>query len=296
MINYGICPLCDSDDCRLHLQTNDFFLSGEPFSLVRCRTCGFIFTCSPPDEKSIGNYYASEEYLSHNDSAKGLTSVLYRFARKLMLVKKRKLVERISGKKSGRLLDIGSGTGHFLREMKESGWTVNGIEINDKARKYSVSENNVEVEIPEQLSTYLSGSYDCVTMWHVLEHFHDPFQYASETKRLLKPGGICIIALPNCNSYDAEYYKKFWSAYDVPRHLWHFSPSTFSFFADRAGFTIKAIRSLPLDVFYISALSEKYKGIKFHFIAGMLKGIWFGFLSLFTKEKSSSLVYILEKR
>jgi len=132
-------------------------------------------------------------------------------------------------------------------------------------------------------------------MWHVLEHFQDPFRYLSEVTRLLKDDGTCIIALPNCSSYDAGHYGKFWAAYDVPRHLWHFSPFTFQLFAQKAGFRIMSVRSLPLDVFYISMLSEKYSGNKLSFIAGIVIGKWFWFLSLFKKTKSSSLIYILKK-
>jgi SAM-dependent methyltransferase len=296
MTHYGNCPLCGSENPGLYIQTNDFFLSGEPFSLFRCRVCGFIFTQDHPDEENIGRYYASGDYLSHNDSVKGFSSALYRFSRNIMLGRKRKLAESATGKKSGSILDIGSGTGHFLSEMLRAGWYVKGIEINEKARQYSVSSYGVEVIGPSSISSLPPGSFDCITLWHVLEHFQDPFRYASEIMRLLKPGGVCITALPNSNSYDAFYFKKFWAAYDVPRHLWHFSPSTFSSFADKTGFSIRKVRKLPLDVFYISILSEKYRGSTFSFPLGMLKGMYFWFLSLFEKKKSSSLVFILQKK
>jgi hypothetical protein len=111
--------------------------------------------------------------------------------------------------------------------------------------------------------------------------------------RLLKPGGICLTALPNCNSFDAKYYGKSWAAYDVPRHLWHFTPETYRIFAEKAGFQITEIKPLPLDVFYISVLSEKNAGTRSHFLRGMIKGIQFAFRSLFDKKKNSSLIYFL---
>jgi len=296
MGHYNLCPLCGSSNVGPHIQTNDFFLSGEPFSLFRCFNCGFVFTQDHPDEKTIGRYYASEEYLSHNDSAKGIIGSLYRISRDFMLKRKRRLVETEKGFKRGRLLDIGSGTGHFLHLMKQAGWEIKGIEINEKARKFAVSSLGLDVISPDKISFLLSRSYECITLWHVLEHFEDPFRYLSEISRLLADGGICIIALPNSNSFDAEHYKKFWAAYDVPRHIWHFSPFTFQLFAQKTGFKIRTIKSLPLDVFYISILSEKYMGTRLYFIAGFIIGKWYWFLSIFKREKSSSLIYILSKK
>ncbi|MCU0461913.1 MAG: class I SAM-dependent methyltransferase [Bacteroidales bacterium] len=255
-----------------------------------------MFTQDHPDERTIGSYYASEEYLSHNDSAKGFSSTLYKISREFMLKRKRRLVERETGLKRGKLLDTGSGTGHFLNQMKQAGWEVNGIEINKKAREYAASSFGLDVISPDKISSLSSKSFDCITLWHVLEHFEDPFRYFSEISRLLTDGGVCITALPNSNSFDAEHYNKFWAAYDVPRHIWHFSPFTFQLFAQKAGFKIRSIKSLPLDVFYISILSEKYMGTWLYFITGIITGKWFWFLSLFKKEKSSSLIYILKKK
>jgi ubiquinone/menaquinone biosynthesis C-methylase UbiE len=179
--------------------------------------------------------------------------------------------------------------------MKESGWEVKGIEINEKARNFSAANFGLEVLSPSELKDLKSDSYDCVTLWHVLEHFHDPEKYISEIKRVLKPGSACIIALPNCGSYDAIYYKEHWAAWDVPRHLWHFDPSTFRIFAEKAGFIFEKIRTLPLDVFYISQMSEKYKGSSSGFIKGISKAMFFSLQTLFSRKRSSSVIYILRK-
>lgn len=296
MIHHETCPLCNSETIGLWLQTNDFFLSSEPFSLFRCSSCGFVFTQEHPDENSAGNYYASEDYISHNDSAKGFINSVYRLSRSIMLRKKRNLVTRLTGLKEGELLDIGSGTGHFLAEMKKSGWNTRGVEINDKARLYAINSLGLDVTSPQKITLLPDRNFDCITLWHVLEHFHDLYGYALEMKRLLKPDGICVIALPNCISYDAKHYKKFWAAFDVPRHLWHFSPASFSYFTRKSGFNVIDIRNLPLDIFYISILSEKYKGVKFSFLKGVIKGMWFFTGCLFNRNRSSSLIYILKRR
>ena len=182
-----------------------------------------------------------------------------------------------------------------MEKMQRSGWKVRGIEINDKARDFSVNNHKLEVISPEKITSLPENSYDCITLWHVLEHFHDPKTYFSEIRRLLRSEGKCVVALPNCKSADTEHFRKFWAAFDVPRHLWHFYPASFNIFANNSGFKITAIRKLPLDVFYISILSEKYRGSKFFLIKGSMKGLWFFMRSLRNIKRSSSLVYFLEK-
>jgi len=240
-------------------------------------------------------YYESDQYLSHNDSSPRLTTLLYRYSRKIMLKKKRNIIRKFTGLEKGSLLDVGSGSGHFLIEMKDAGWDVKGIEINKKAREYFVTRSGIDVIPPSEISKFSSGSFDCITMWHVLEHFENPFEYMVHIKRMLKPEGLLIVALPNFNSSDAGHYREYWAAYDVPRHLWHFNPQTFRVFTEKNGFEIKTISRLPLDVFYISMLSEKYKGTKLHFILGIIKGLWFSLLSIAKKERSSSLIYVIRK-
>jgi SAM-dependent methyltransferase len=295
MVHHDACPLCSSSEISSHFRCTDHFISKEEFSLFRCGSCGFIFTQDYPDEKEIGEYYKSDNYISHSDTSKGFFNKVYLLARTIMLRRKKGLVTRVTGVNKGSLMDIGSGTGYFAGEMKSAGWEVKGIEINKEARELSVSRFGLDAFDPLLISSFEANSFDCITLWHVLEHFHDPFKYASEISRLLKRDGICLIALPNSNSYDAEYYGSSWAALDVPRHLWHFNPDTFRLFSVKAGFIIENIRTLPLDVFYISALSEKYIRSGLSFIKGMAKAVRFSFLAAFNKERSSSVIYILRK-
>jgi SAM-dependent methyltransferase len=295
MVHHNVCPLCASENILLSFSCTDFFISKEVFGIYECTECSFKFTQDYPEQGQIGRYYESDDYISHNDTAKGFSNKLYRFVRNIMLVKKRGIINSVV-KVKGNLLDIGSGSGHFVNKMKKGGWTVKGIEINKKAREYSISQFGLEIISPEQISVLEDGSFDCITLWHVLEHFHQPFQYISDITRLLKPGGFCLIALPNCSSFDAGYYGKFWAAYDVPRHIWHFTPATFRKFSEKNGLVIQSIMNLPLDVFYISILSEKYKGSVIPFISGTFKALHFAAMALFRKEKSSSVLYIIRKK
>ncbi len=295
MVQHSKCPLCSSADTSLYLQCTDHFISKEIFELYRCSSCRFVFTNKYPDTDSIGRYYESDEYISHSDTSEGFINKIYRIARNFMLRRKRAIVTNVTGLKQGTILDIGSGTGHFAAEMKSAGWSVRGIEINEKAREFSKTKSGLDVISPDEISSLEKESFDAITLWHVLEHFHDPLRYASDILSLLKPGGICIIALPNSSSFDAMHYKAFWAAYDVPRHLWHFNPDTFRQFSDKAGFRTIKLLTLPLDVFYISLLSEKYKGTRFSFLAGVTKAKLFTFASFFNRKRSSSMIYVLQK-
>jgi SAM-dependent methyltransferase len=295
MITHSICPLCSSGEISSFLKCTDHLLSREEFDLFKCGECGFIFTLKYPDEENIGKYYESDDYISHDDNAKGFLNLIYLQARSLMLKEKRRIIEKTTHLRKGRILDIGCGTGYFAATMKKGGWVVTGIEPNVKARDFAARHFALDVISPEDISELPAGIFDCITLWHVLEHFHDPFSYAAEIKRLLRPDGVCICALPNCGSFDADHYGEYWAAYDVPRHLWHFTPETFRLFAEKTGFYITETKSLPLDVFYISILSEKNIGKKFNFLIGMIKGTLFAFRSLFNKSKNSSLIYFLSK-
>jgi SAM-dependent methyltransferase len=295
MVHHEVCPLCSSNDIKLKLRCIDHFTSGREFPVFGCRSCGFSFTQDYPEEDEITKYYESDDYISHNDAAKGFSNKLYRIARRIMLRRKRDLVTRVTGIRNGTILDIGSGTGYFAATMKEAGWQVKGIEVSEKAREFSKSKFGLEIISPGQISSMQSAGFDCITLWHVLEHFHDPFKYISEIGRMMKPGSFCLVALPNSNSYDAKHYDKFWAAWDVPRHLWHFNPATFRIFCEKSGLILKEIKTLPLDVFYISQLSEKYAGSSMPFLRGIVRGKIFAFSTLFHKSRSSSVIYILRK-
>lgn len=296
MSRHSQCPLCNAGSINRYLSCTDHLVSGEVYELFRCEECGFVFTQDHPDEQMIGRYYDSEDYISHSDTKSGLINRLYRAGRNIMLHKKLKFTETISRINRGRILDIGCGTGYFAAKMKENGWIVTGIEPEVKAREVGISRFGLEILEPEKISSLAGGSFDVITMWHSLEHLHDPYNYSLEILRLLKPDGLLISALPNCDSYDARHYGGSWAAYDVPRHLWHFTPKTFSLFAEKTGFKITGIKPLPLDVFYISILSEKYSNRRLHLLTGLVKGFFFAAKVVFKRSKSSSLIYFLRRK
>ena len=293
-IIYNKCPACHCSTIEPYLECFDNLVSGKSFTIYRCAGCQLQFTQNHPDEQESGRYYESVNYIPHSDTVKSFTGRIYYTSRKFMLKRKKKLVVRYTGKLAGNLLDFGSGTGHFAATMQKAGWDVTGIEINKEAREYSAKTFGIKVVSPEEIKTLPSDYFDCITLWHVLEHLHNPAESLTEIKRLLKHDGVLLVALPNNMSFDSTHYRHHWAAYDVPRHLWHFNPVSFTFFAERAGFKVISMKRLPFDVFYISMLSEKNRDSHFPLLTGIIKGLIFYIFSLFNLSHSSSLIYIVK--
>jgi len=271
----------------------DHSISGETFPLYRCAGCNFLFTQNPPAPEDAGRYYAGEAYISHSDSTEGMVNKLYHQAREFMLGRKFKLVDGVSA--GGDALDYGTGTGYFLDYLTRKGYNARGIEIDAAAREYGSQKFGIGIDPPEALYDKLTNdSLDVISLWHVLEHLYEPNTYLDRFHELLREKGRLIVAVPNHESKDAKTYGDFWAAYDVPRHLWHFSPATMRRMMKRSGFRVTETQHMPLDPFYVSIMSEKYKsggGL----IGGGVKGFLSFMQSSVNAERGSSVIYVCEK-
>ena len=296
VITHDKCPLCQSSAIKKRFACVDEFATGEQFDIFECTACGLAFTQNVPDEKEIDRYYESPTYISHSNTSKGFVNRVYHIVRRIMLQKKARKVEMLTGLKNGRLLDYGAGTGHFARLMETRGWCVTAIEKNGKARELALKEFGFEMLPVEALSTIKDKELDVVTMWHVMEHIQEPDRMWDELHRILGDKGIAIIAVPNSASYDALKYKEHWAAYDVPRHLWHFTPSTIAQWGEKHGFVLDGQYTMPFDGFYISMLSEQYKGSRLHTIRGFWNGFKGWLLQCRKSSASSSIIYVFGKR
>lgn len=287
------CPWCDSDNNHQFLKLKDYFLTQEDFEILECNDCKLLFTTPCPAPDKIGDYYKSEEYLSHNDEKKSLFARIYNIVKKTNI--KNKFNIAVGNKQSAvRILDIGCGVGDFLNYAKEKGCKITGIEPNDDARKIAEKKLNIKVFSPAELENLPDNSFDIITMWHVLEHVADLKTEIHHLQRLLKNDGRLILALPNYKSFDAEYYKDKWAAYDVPRHLNHFSRTSIENIFKETKFQLTDIKPLKWDSFYISMLSEQYLGNGNSFIKGTITG-WKSNRKAKNSGEYSSLVYILIK-
>ncbi|MDO5523967.1 MAG: class I SAM-dependent methyltransferase [Bacteroidia bacterium] len=288
-----ICPICGYTECNDEFTCTDYFVSGENFDIVSCSGCGLRVTRHRLSEDALGAYYQSENYISHSNTRKGAINSIYHAARRLMLKKKRNWVEKQTAANDKKLLDVGCGTGYFAASMQKRGWNVVGVEKSDSDRKFAI-EIKLEV-VPSLKEIGGNNRFDTITLWHVLEHLGDLNHAMQSFNRLLTPQGTLFIAVPNHTSADAEKYGTHWAAYDVPRHLWHFAPTQMLQLAEKHGFRVAATRPFHLDGFYISILSEKYKGSSMYFIKGFFSGLNTWFSTLANTEKSSSLLYVLKK-
>jgi 2-polyprenyl-3-methyl-5-hydroxy-6-metoxy-1,4-benzoquinol methylase len=294
-IHYNKCPICGSSSIGYIFTLKDYAVSGKDFSIWQCKNCSARFTQDIPSAESISNYYQSKEYISHSNTSKGLINLLYQTVRKRTLKQKRKFICKAIGIKQGKLLDVGSGTGAFVNEMQQNGWKVEGLEPDAGARQVALNTFNCRLKTTDELFHLNPNSFDAITLWHVLEHVHDLHKYVDQLKILLKQTGKLIIAVPNYTSSDASFYKKYWAAYDVPRHLYHFSPSSIQYLVEKNGMRLEDIKPMWFDSFYVSLLSSKYKSGK----TKWLNAIWIGLKSnlkaMRNKQKCSSVIYIIAK-
>lgn len=267
------------------MKIKDYSVSGEIFFLIENKKFGFLETHPRPSD--IATYYESENYISHTDGNKGIFEKIYQLVKKITLQQKITLIKKYISE--GNLLDIGAGTGDFLAVAKKHHFKIFGIEPSKNARILSEKKGI----FLEENTNNISEKFNCITMWHSLEHIPNLYQQISFLKNHLEKEGILVIALPNYKSKDAEIYKNFWAGYDVPRHLWHFSRNSFETLFSENGFKIIAIKPMFFDAFYVSLLSEKYKNGKMNFIRGFFSGLYSNFCALKTKEYSS-LIYILK--
>ncbi len=280
------------DNKPTYLTLKDHSVSGEEFQLKHNRDLDMLETFPEPQSEKLSDYYKSEDYISHTDTQRNLLENVYHLVRRVSLKRKLKLINSFNSE-SKQLLDIGCGTGDFLEIAVKANWQITGIEPNEQARVIANSKTNNTVFEIDHLSKLKPNSFDVITLWHVLEHLPNPEMHTALFKHLLKPNGTLIIAVPNFKSYDAEYYKNFWAAYDVPRHLWHFSKSSISQLFKKEN--LKLIKTLPMffDAYYVSLLSEKYKSG----FMNPLKAFWVGFRSNMKARRSkeySSHIYILK--
>jgi len=279
---------------KIYLTCKDYTVSNEKFELIYNSKFEMLETYPQPKLDKLASYYESSTYISHTDSKKTFIDKIYQLVKKYTLKNKLKLVNSFKSPEK-KILDVGCGTGDFLFTCKNNGWSVVGVEPNINAKslaeiKLASSNSNPIFSKLEELEDI---KLDVITLWHVLEHVPNLEKYISHLKSLLKPNGILVVAVPNYKSFDAKYYKNYWAAYDVPRHLWHFSKKSIQLLFERKKMKVDQILPMKFDSFYVALLSEKYKHQKSNF----LRAFWIGLLSNIKASESkeySSLIYIIK--
>jgi 2-polyprenyl-3-methyl-5-hydroxy-6-metoxy-1,4-benzoquinol methylase len=284
------CPVCSNTTNELYILTCDYSSSKEDFQIVKCLSCGFRFTSPIPAEEHLGQYYQFADYISHTNRSGGLMGFVYRRVRSIALKQKVRLIQRYA--KAGPLLDIGCGTGFFSAAAAQAGYQVTALEPDEGARKYAIEHNKVNA-LPAHELARLTGPFNVITLWHVLEHMYHLKRDAAAMAALVAQQGALVIAVPNCDSFDAQHYKQYWAGYDVPRHLYHFVQRDLEALFAPHGLKLKQIAPMKFDAYYVSMLSQQHMG------KGKLKGLLTGWRSnrqaRAGKSPWSSQIYIFTR-
>ena len=292
MIQIKKCPVCQSEKISLRFNCIDDTVSRETFPICKCDECAFLFTNNTPERESLGEYYQSDEYISHSNSNKGLFNKLYKLVRKITLKQKVNFL----GKEIGVLLEFGSGTGELLAACKEKGWECIGVEPEEKARRQAYKNHKLELTDTSEKIELVENSIDRIMLWHVLEHIPRLKETVGKIKHWLKKDGEILIAVPNHKSWDAKFYKENWAAYDVPRHLYHFDKNSMSLLLSQHNLEITKIKPMWFDAFYVSILSEKIKSGRKRLIKGAIIGLLSNLYAFFLNKEFSSQLFIIRHK
>ena len=289
------CPSCLSKSFTVRLTPTDQTFSKDSFTIVHCNSCSLLYTNPRPTAETIGKYYDNPEYVSHTDTKSGPLFWLYGLVKKFTLWQKRSFLDTLSKERT--ILDYGAGTGDFSANLADNGWSVLAFEPDQIARQ-KIAEKNSNVKLVNDLAEIPDHSISVICLWHVLEHVHLLAETLSQFHRILNINGTLIVAVPNCESFDAQHYKELWAAYDVPRHLYHFTPKSFKGLMSAADFQVTQLRPMWFDSFYVSLLSEKnnqrlsgprtFLGWTSAFIIGLISNI----RAIRHPERCSSVTYV----
>lgn len=295
MTNITHCPVCGGTQWTSFLECRDNTVSHETFTLVKCSNCNFTFTNPIPDLSQLGNYYDSPAYISHSPRPSSIIDRAYILARTQTLKWKIRNIKKYHESQHLDILDYGCGTGDFLNACKIEGWNITGIEPSSGARQIASAKNGDSIY--STIDDIHGSNFDVITLWHVLEHIPDFNPVIDTLNYRLNKSGTIFVAVPNRKSWDARHYHKDWAAYDVPRHLWHFTQDDIKKIMTAHSLNVIGIIPMKLDAYYVSLLSEKYKAGKstpLTILKAVINGLRSNASAISTSEYSS-LIYVIKK-
>jgi 2-polyprenyl-3-methyl-5-hydroxy-6-metoxy-1,4-benzoquinol methylase len=283
------CPSCKHSKFSNHIICKDFTVSGESFALMECNECSLIITNPRPDSANIGKYYDDSNYISHTNQANSPINAVYKAVRSITLTQKRNLIKKYAT--GTNLLDFGCGAGVFIDYMQNQRYSVEGYEPHSTTAQ--AAKELTRTNIHTDLKQLKKKRYQVITAWHVLEHVHDLKDTLVTLRKSLTNDGVLFVAVPNHKSYDAQFYKENWAAYDVPKHLYHFNQASLKRLAKKCKLQVLDIHPMKFDSYYVSLLSEKNKNAKTNYFAALRTGFISNQKAKETGEYSS-LIYVLK--
>jgi 2-polyprenyl-3-methyl-5-hydroxy-6-metoxy-1,4-benzoquinol methylase len=293
------CPACGGGSARFVHRSRDWLVSRAAFAILECDACGLRRTDPAPPEDEIGRYYDAEDYVGVTGSRAGALNRVYHVVRWGTVRWRARIAAAAAGVRRGRVIDVGCGTGEFVAQMAKRGWTAYGVEPHPGARRLATTcvqrfPHATVLDVPA-FRALTAERFDVATLWQVIEHVHDPSDVVARLGRLLAPNGALVIACPNWRSFDAGYYGADWYGYDPPRHLWHFRPEAMRRLLAGRGFQVDAMRTLPLDPYYLALLGERYvpRGVPLlHPLAIAFRSMVAGLRDV---TRSSTVVYVARR-
>lgn len=283
------CPICKSGIFNNFMICKDYSVSQESFAIVQCKKCHFKFTNPRPSPASLPQYYKSDSYISHTNKGNNFINIAYKIARHFTINKKINFIKTFHD--HGNILDYGCGTGMFIERAKNKGWNVLGIEPSEEARA-QISSKMQPFVYSSIKDIKLKKYFHIITLWHVIEHISDLQDTLKKLKKLMHPEGKIIIAVPNCESWDAQHYKEHWAAYDVPRHLYHFTQSSMGNLLSQYKLKLDGTFPMKLDAYYVSMLSEKYLNEKNNFYKAVKNGYKSNQWAKKNNQNFSSIIFV----
>lgn len=240
---YVECNLCGLTSSDMVFKGKDIkYKKNGLFSVVKCKKCGLVYTNPRPVQKNISNYYPNEywEMDEVDNVSNDIETKLKKFAHKF--INKISYKMTVPPKQGGKILDIGCGDGTGLLKLKKEGWETYGVEISDLAAKYAREKRGLAVFTGTvEDAEFDAEFFDGIVLSHVVEHLYNPKSTLTEVNRILKKNGILIICLPNFSSVEAKIFEKYWIGWDLPRHLYHYTPITITSLLNKTGFNVLKI-------------------------------------------------------
>ena len=232
------CTLCGGRERRVR------FGMAEGFRVEECASCGLGATAPALPDSEIGRFYPARYYGTAN---RRFTPALERLV-PLFRARRVREIERRTRAAQGRMLDVGCGRGILPAQMRARGWDAHGIEISDTAAHHARDVLGLPVHVGSLVdSPYADGFFDAIVIWHVLEHVRDPRAALEKAHRLLAPGGLLMVAVPNSESLQARATGRHWFHLDLPRHFHHFRLSALSRLLGECGFSVAKVSHFALE-------------------------------------------------
>ena len=222
----NVCPVCAHSRTRVLLRAPDRFHGRhEKYTLLRCADCSIVWLSAPPTPEEMHRHYTGE-YDRQISAARHNSPQRWRD-------RKKTLAER---KQSGTLLDLGCSSGSFLESLPKEHWKLYGIEMSSESARIAEERTGAQVFVGDILeASFPPESFDVITCFDVFEHLYTPKQVMARVSEWLRPGGIFYVLVPNVDSAEGRVFGTYWHGLELPRHLFHYSPTSLKFLAESAG-------------------------------------------------------------